>query len=218
MTVQNQQPRPRGRPREYDPEVALHRAMEAFWDKGYAGTSMDDLGARMGMNRPSLYAAFGDKEALYLKTLAGYLATRHALVAPLLEPAPLREALRRTFHAMIDRFLMGEDGPRGCYVLATAVTEAFARPEARRLLVEGQRDIDGIFRRAFLRAKKRGELGAQADPQALAMLAGSMSQTLALRARAGQPRQQLRALADSAVEALCSMGAAPARERRAARR
>jgi AcrR family transcriptional regulator len=218
MTVQNQAPRRRGRPREYDPEVALRRAMEAFWDKGFAGTSMDDLGARTGMNRPSLYAAFGDKEALYLKTLAGYLAARHAVVAPLLEQAPLREGLRHTFHAMIDHFLMGENGPRGCFVLATAVTEAFANPEARKLLVEGQRDIDGIFRNAFLRAKKRGELGSRADPRALAVLAVSMSHMLALRARGGEPRQQLRALADSAVGALCSMGGAPARERRGSRR
>ena len=61
-----------GRPREYDPEVALQRATDAFWDAGFSGTSLDDLSARTGMNRPSLYAAFGDKQALYLKTLESY--------------------------------------------------------------------------------------------------------------------------------------------------
>ena len=60
------QPRRRGRPRAYDPDVALRRARDTFWRAGYAATSLDDLAAGMGMNRPSIYAAFGDKRALYL--------------------------------------------------------------------------------------------------------------------------------------------------------
>src|SRR5262249_62055712 len=74
--VQKEPERRLGRPRAYDPEVALQRAMDAFWDGGFSGTSLDDLSDRTGMNRPSLYAAFGDKQALYLKTLDGYLAAR----------------------------------------------------------------------------------------------------------------------------------------------
>src|SRR5262249_49612858 len=70
--VQNSDARPRGRPRAFDPQTALQRAREAFWDRGFAGTSLDDLSERTGMNRPSLYAAFGDKQELYLETLRGY--------------------------------------------------------------------------------------------------------------------------------------------------
>src|SRR5579862_6643494 len=65
-------PRRRGRPRAYDPDAALARAMETFWKSGYAGTTLDDLSAATGMNRPSLYAAFGDKRALYFKALRSY--------------------------------------------------------------------------------------------------------------------------------------------------
>ena len=65
-------PRQRGRPREYDPDDALRRALEVFWKTGYSGTSLDAIAAATGMNRPSLYAAFGDKHALYLKALAHY--------------------------------------------------------------------------------------------------------------------------------------------------
>src|SRR5262249_17102093 len=65
-------PKGRGRPRAYDPETALQTAIEAFWQAGYSGTSLDDLSAATGMNRPSLYGAFGDKRALYLKALDHY--------------------------------------------------------------------------------------------------------------------------------------------------
>src|SRR5882724_10797919 len=67
------EPKRRGRPRAYDPATAIARAAETFWKAGYAGTSLDDLSAATGMNRPSLYAAFGDKRDLYLKALEIYL-------------------------------------------------------------------------------------------------------------------------------------------------
>src|SRR5947208_14300857 len=84
----------RGRPRAYDPDTALGRAMAAFWDAGYAGTSLDDISARTGMNRPSLYGAFGDKHTLYRHTLDRYRALgRAALDDALTYDQPLREAL-----------------------------------------------------------------------------------------------------------------------------
>ena len=70
--VQKGESKRRGRPRSYDPEQALQQIMEAFWKTGYSGTSLDDLSAATGLNRPSLYAAFGDKRAIYLKALAHY--------------------------------------------------------------------------------------------------------------------------------------------------
>src|SRR5258707_14897964 len=77
-------PARRGRPRAYDPDAALARAVDAFWDAGFAATSLDDLTLATGMNRPSLYGAFGDKQALYRKALDLYRArTREALATPL---------------------------------------------------------------------------------------------------------------------------------------
>src|SRR5260370_19309035 len=118
--VQKSETRRRGRPRAYDPEVALQRAMEAFWDGGFSGTSLDDLSARMGMNRPSLYAAFGDKQALYLKTLGSYRAgTCTTLAAALAAGRPLRDALRAIYYRMLDIFLEGDRGPRACDLAGT---------------------------------------------------------------------------------------------------
>jgi len=189
-----------GRPREYDPELALQRATDAFWDGGFSGTSLDDLSAQMGMNRPSLYAAFGDKEALYLKTLENYLAGRRALFTSALgNDRPLSVTLRIIYQQMIERFLDGEHGARGCYLVGTAATESVENPAVRKILYESVEDLDEIFRSAFSAAKARGELGKRADPRALAALASAVVHTLALRARSGQSRAALRAVADSAV-------------------
>jgi len=194
-----------GRPREYDPELALQRATDAFWDGGFSGTSLDDLSAQMGMNRPSLYAAFGDKEALYLKTLENYHAGRRAQIASALGGGrPLSVALRAIYERIIERFLDGKHGARGCYLVGTAVTEAVENPAVRKILYESVQDLDEAFRSAFSAAKARGELGKRADPRALAALASAVVHTLALRARSGQPRAALQAVADSAVSLMFS--------------
>jgi AcrR family transcriptional regulator len=208
-----------GRPRLYDPSVALERAMDAFWDGGFSGTSMDDLSARMGMNRPSLYAAFGDKEALYLKTLEGYRAARRALLdAALRNGRPLQEAMRELYQRIIDRFLAGDRGARGCYLIGTAATEAVQNPKVRELLADSQRELDERFRSAFSAAQSKGELGPEADPRAFGMLASALVHTLSLRARAGQPRAVLRAVVDSGLRLFFSGAAVPARDRRRVRK
>src|SRR6187402_999199 len=93
-------PKRRGRPRAYDPKTALGRAADVFWKAGYAATSLDDLAAATGMNRPSLYAAFGDKRELYLKTLDLYRRrNRDLIVQALAGEPPLRELLARLYAA-----------------------------------------------------------------------------------------------------------------------
>src|ERR1700674_1550160 len=106
---QTTKPRPRGRPRAYDPDVALAQAIDTFWDAGYAGTSLDDLSAATGMNRPSLYGAFGDKRALYLKALERYRAgSRVALKEVLALDQPLRQTLRQVYAKALSVYLSGE--------------------------------------------------------------------------------------------------------------
>jgi len=203
--VQKGEKRPRGRPRTYDPAVALRRAMEAFWDAGFSGTSLDDLSDRTGLNRPSLYAAFGDKQALYLKTLEGYLEERRTLIAGALESGrPFPETLRTLFRFMIDRFLEGDRGARGCYLVGTAATQAVTDPEVRRLLETSLRELDHRFGEAFAAAQASGELGSDTDPVDLAVVATALVYTLALRARSGQSRAVLRKVADSTLSSIFS--------------
>src|SRR5262249_52413812 len=203
--VQKEPERRLGRPRAYDPEVALQRAMDAFWDGGFSGTSLDDLSEKTGMNRPSLYAAFGDKQALYLKTMESYLAARRVGISAVLSgERPLRDALGEIYQRMIDRFLAGEHGARGCYLIGTAVTEAVQNPKVRQTLVKSVAELDEVFRATFAAAQARGELDKKADPQALAVVASAVVHTLALRARPGQPPPALKALCDSAGALHCA--------------
>jgi AcrR family transcriptional regulator len=189
--------------------------MEAFWDAGFSGTSLDDLSDRTGMNRPSLYAAFGDKQALYLKTLESYRANRRDTIAAALGAGrPLRDVLRKIYYRMLEIFLEGEGGARGCYLVGTATTEAVQNREVREVLAESWSELDEVFRVAFSAAQARGELGKKADPRALAMFASAVVHTLALRARAGQPRSVLQEIADSAVKLICSGGGAARKRRR----
>src|SRR3974377_538644 len=113
--------RPRGRPRSYDPGVALRRALETFWTQGYSGTSLDDLAAATGMNRPSLYAAFGDKQSLYLKTLEDYWEqSLRAMRGFLSCGEPLAAALMRVCDAALSLYYPADGPPRGCFGIGTA--------------------------------------------------------------------------------------------------
>src|SRR6187402_1329158 len=155
-------PKRRGRPRAYDPKTALARAAEVFWKAGYAGTSLDDLAAATGMNRPSLYAAFGDKRDLYLKTLEYYRAEGRALARDALagEPA-LRVFLKRFYDKALALYLEG--GPRGCYTIGTAATVAAVDDGVRDFLAESMRATDSFLRAQIEKAKTRGEITRDAD-------------------------------------------------------
>jgi AcrR family transcriptional regulator len=212
--VQKGEKRPRGRPREYDPHVALQRAREAFWDAGFSGTSLDDLSDSTGMNRPSLYAAFGDKQALYLKTLKAYHEDRRALLEAIFRPGrPAQESLRAFCGGMIDRFLDGDRGARGCYMVGTAVTEAVGNPQVREILAQASRHLEHVFHRVFAGARDSGEVGPDADPEALAIVATALVHTLALRARSGQPRAALQRVADATLKLIFPARAAPKKKR-----
>ncbi|KQX97472.1 TetR family transcriptional regulator [Rhodanobacter sp. Root480] len=196
--------KPRGRPRAYEPQVALRQATGAFWKSGYAATSLDDITAATGMNRPSLRAAFGDKRAIYLQALAGYwelqlVATRKALDGD----HALETALMRVYDAALAIYFSGDGPARGCFVVGTAITEAVDDPEVRRSVMDGFRTLDTRFEARLRRARDSGELGSDTDPTALALLATATLHTLALRARAGTSRKDLRTLASKAVGVIC---------------
>jgi AcrR family transcriptional regulator len=205
--VQNKavEPRRRGRPRAYDPQAALNRATDCFWRSGYSGTSLDEICAATGMNRPSLYAAFGDKHTLYLKALEGYWQLSLATVRKALADCdrPLSEVLMRAYDAKLSIYFSGDDRPRGCFAIGTATTEAVEDPEIRSALAEEFRILDADFEARIRTAHERGELKNDADPAALAVLASATLHTIAIRARAGVPRAELRELARKAVGVIC---------------
>jgi len=196
------EPKRRGRPRAYDPEQAIARAAERFWQAGYAGTSLDDLSEATGMNRPSLYAAFGDKRDLYLKTLEYYREESRALArAVLAGDPPLRLFLKRFYNKALALYLEG--GPRGCYTIGTAATVAAVDDTVRDFLADSMRTTDGFLTHQIEKAKERGEIARDADPKALGYLATATLHTLAVRSRAGLPRKELDALVYAAINVIC---------------
>jgi AcrR family transcriptional regulator len=202
---QDDAPRRRGRPRAYDPKTALARAADTFWKAGYAGTSLDDLAAATGMNRPSLYAAFGDKRELYLKTLEHYRDEYRALARrTLADDPPLRLFLKRLYDAALDIYLAGEGGARGCYSIGTAATEATVDSNVRAFLADSTRNTDVFLKSRIDKARERGEIAQGSDTTALAYLATATMHTIAIRSRAGLARKELDAIVDAAINVICS--------------
>jgi AcrR family transcriptional regulator len=203
------EPRKRGRPPAYDADRALSGARDVFWDTGYAASSLDELSAAMAMNRPSVYGAFGDKEALYLKTLERYRDDGLAALHEALDPKrPLREGLEAVYAKSIDIYLGGLNAARGCFLIGTATAEAVSRTAVRDILRSSLQAFDSVIEDRLKLAVDRGELSPQADPAALALSASAIMHSLAVRARAGEPRSALEALARSGVALICA-GADP---------
>ena len=194
----------RGRPRAYDPEVALAKATETFWDQGYAGASLDDLSAATGMNRPSLYGAFGDKQALFKTALDGYMdQTRTAMVQAFRAGGTAREALTRVYRAALGRYLSGDAGGRGCFLLTAGLGQAVVDPQVRQTVADGLHELDLGFTRLLERAQKAGDLSPDLDPKVMGKTACLLMNALSVRARAGETREELEASLASAVNLVC---------------
>jgi TetR/AcrR family transcriptional regulator, copper-responsive repressor len=185
-------PRPRGRPRKFDEDAVLRAAMERFRTHGFAATSLDDLAEATGVNRPSLYAAFGDKKSLYLAALTRMRTnTERRFDALIAANYPLEKMLKALFLGAIEGYLTGENGPSGCIAVNTAATEAVTDPDIRAALgaflqMEDEK-IEALLRQAGIPA-----------PEAHGRILASMIHSLAVRARAGEPREGLIALAKQA--------------------
>ena len=197
------EPRRRGRPRAYEPEQAIGQALALFRKSGLAATSLDDLSAATGMNRPSLYGAFGDKRALYIQSYQRY---RDDYAAELKETFSadigLRERLRRIFAIALDIYLLGE-APRGCFTVMTVASDAIADLDIRAIVMQGLRDVDKAFNIAFRTAVEKGELLTSTDIAVRAEMAAATLFSLSIRARAGVARGELEAIVDGAIGLLC---------------
>ncbi|MDP3855938.1 TetR/AcrR family transcriptional regulator [Phenylobacterium sp.] len=194
--------RPRGRPRAYDPATALGKARDAFWRNGFSATSLDDLSAATGLNRPSLYGAFGDKKALYMATLQRSRSEMlGGLERGLAQPGPLRDVLKTIFSGASAIYRSGDEAQRGCFLIGTAVTESVADPDVRNLLDQVFGELDSGF--AARMAASPDELAPGADPLAMGSLATAILHTLAVRARTGADEASLKAIYEAGVDLIC---------------
>ncbi len=198
--------RKRGRPRAYDPEVVLKKALEVFWQKGFAATSLDDLVEATGVNRPSLYAGFGDKEALYLKAMALYQRQIAEQLDEVLTcqgcTGGLRGIVRRYFDVMIRAYTGEAEHPLGCAFMCTALTDAPQHESILEMLQGTIENFDRRFESFFTTAKAMGFLSSDADPKLLTHFICGMTNNLLVRARAGANRTELEGIVDSTTSFL----------------
>jgi AcrR family transcriptional regulator len=183
----------------------LQQALGVFWNTGYSGASLDSIAHAAGMNRPSLYAAFGDKHALYIKALEQYweFAAADMQAALTDNDLPLREALLRFYEGQLSIYYSGEGAARGCFAIGTATTEAVEDPEIREVLSDRLSRLDADLEVRLRTAIETGELKSDVDAGALAVLAASLLHSISIRARAGKSREELSELARNAVNVIC---------------
>lgn len=199
--------RPRGRPRAYDPEQVLERALLAFWKSGYSGTSLDTLAAATGLNRPSLYAGLGDKRTIYIKAMRRFQehARQHFGTALAHQPGDLSfaDVIARYLRAAIEvDGLQESSGVSGCAVISTATAEALTDPEIRQVLEDVLEEMDQQLLDRLQSAQDSGELPPDANIQALGFLMSSMAHSIGIRSRAGQTKQNMERLVDSLAHTL----------------
>lgn len=159
------------------------------------------------MNRPSLYAAFGDKHTLYLSAMDRYIeAARQAMVAALAADTPLEQALLQVCDLALALYFPAEADARGCFLIGTSLAEAMNDAEVREKLQAGLETFDRAFEDRFKRARKQGEIATTAKPAVLAKLASAIIHTLALRSRAGDTKASLRTTAVAGMKMICASG------------
>jgi AcrR family transcriptional regulator len=189
---------PRGRPRRFNTEEALDRALEVFWRKGYQGTSLDDLSQTMGINRPSLYAAFGSKEALFRKVLVRYVeGPAGYLRKALAEPTP--RALAEYLLGGAIEMLTDPRNPRGCLIVQGALACGETAESVRRELVSQRAACQVAVCLLFEHARANGHLPADADPADLARFVMTVMWGMAVQAASGANREELRRVAEMAL-------------------
>jgi AcrR family transcriptional regulator len=191
---------PIGRPREFDEAKALDRAMEVFWRRGFEGATLPELTAAMGINRPSLYAAFGNKEALFRKVVERYLNGPGSYIRQALEQPTAREVIEGLLAGTIN-LLTRPGSPHGCLMVQGALACGEEGESVRQQLVSLRTAGFDLIRQRLESAKLAGELPVSVDCADLARFVATVTHGLAVQAASGATRRQLQRVAEIALRA-----------------
>ncbi len=190
---------PRGRPREFCVDEALAAALRVFWTQGYEGASLTDLTEAMGITRPSLYAAFGNKEALFRKALDLYERDKMAYVAAALQAATGRGVAEHLLRGGLEMLTSGTD-PKGCLGVISSVACGSEAQSIKAEVLARQASSQAALLHRFEQARADGDLPDHIEPASLVRYLTAVSQGLAVQAGSGATPEELRRIVDTTLE------------------
>ena len=191
---------PSGRTRQFDADKALDRALEVFWARGYEGATLPELTKAMGINRPSLYAAFGNKEQLFRKALDRYQTGPMSFLTEALREPTARSATEAIFSGFI-RMQRNREKARGCLMVSGALASGAEAETVRQELAQLRQSIVAVFRKRFERAVEDGDLPKGTDCATLGRYIATVLNGLAVQAASGTSEKELRLVAAMAMRA-----------------
>jgi len=189
---------PAGRPRAFDIDRALDQALKVFWRKGYEGASLPELTKAMGINRPSLYAAFGNKESLFRMVLDRYAEGPAGHLCAALDQPTARAAVEHFLQETI-HLLTGPGSPRGCLIVQGALACGDAAQSVRRACASRRSAAESLLRERFSKAIADGDLPASSDAADLARFIATIAHGMSVQAAGGAKREELQRVADLAL-------------------
>ena len=188
----------RGRPREFCVDYALAQALRVFWEKGYEGTSLTDLTDAMGLTRPSLYAAFGNKESLFRKALDLYEREKLDYIGKALEQPTARGVAEAMMRGSVDNVLSCDE-PHGCLGVITSVACGPESQSIREEVVKRGAAGKSALTERFERARQEGDLPSHVDPDGLTRVLIAMLQGISVQANQGATREELDRLVETGL-------------------
>jgi AcrR family transcriptional regulator len=190
-----------GRPREFDEDAALEAAMRVFWEKSYEGATMAGLTEAMGINRSSMYAAFGDKESLFHRVMERYREGRMTHVRRALAKPSLREVVAELIHETAE-FLSTPGNPRGCLLIQGALACSIDTEPVKQTMIDWRKSGEAAFKMRLQQAQSEGELPREIQPADFARYLSSVIAGLGIQAANGATRAELRRVASIALRCI----------------
>ena len=191
---------PPGRPKAFDPHRVLDAALRVFWKKGYEGTSVADLTAAMRINKPSLYATFGDKAALFRKVVDDYMEQQSTVWNDAFRLPTAKASVARILNSVANALTNGKN-PRGCLLVQAALSCGDEADCIKKELAARRADGDSLIRGRLLRAQADGELSRGVDAAALSRFFSTVLRGMSVEASAGATRAQLQSVIELALKA-----------------
>ncbi len=189
----------RGRPLEFNQNEALDKAINVFWSRGYEGASMAELTEALGINKPSIYAAFGNKEALFRKALERYKTGPIAFVGEAMKAPTARQAVEKLLMQAAD-FFSDENTPNGCMIVQGALTCGESAHTIQQELIASRGNFEAMLTQRFDLAKKQGGLPSNVNSKQLAKYIATIHQGMSVQATSGATREELLAVVEIAMK------------------